>query len=139
MNTDIITHDKSSSSDKWFIDRIVEQVVQKKEVIVTSLERVLDSIPKFKDEIIHYVKIDTQGSDINVAKSLGKYINKTMFIQLECVTSHDPKKVLYKGQQLFENDVDDMNLLGFKIVGMEDYSGFASPEGDVLFINQDCL
>ena len=139
MNTDIITHDRTSSKDKWFIDRIIEQVIQKKEVVVTSLERILNDITKFKEEFVHYVKIDTQGNDINVAKSLGKYLQKTIFIQLECVTSHDPKKVLYKGQQLFENDVDDMRLLGFTLMNIEDYSGFASPEGDVLFVNNDCL
>lgn len=139
MNTDIITHDRASSKDKWFIDRVIEEVVQKKEVVVTSLERVLNDIPKFEKEFVHYVKIDTQGNDINVARSLGKYLRKTMFIQLECVTSHDPKKVLYKGQQLLENDIDDMRLLGFSLMNVEDYSGFASPEGDALFVNNDCL
>lgn len=138
MNVDIITHERGDNQ-KWFIDRIIEQVVQKKEVVVTSLEKVLDAIPKFQTEPVHYVKIDTQGNDINVAKSLGKYIGNTMFIQLECVTSHDPKKVLYKGQQLLENDIDDMRILGFTMINMEDYSGFASPEGDVLFINNNCL
>jgi hypothetical protein len=138
MNTDIITHEKGND-EKWFIDRIVEQVVLKKEVVVTSLERVCDTISNFKDDIIHYVKVDTQGNDIKVAKSLGKYLSKTMFIQLECVTSHNPKKVLYKGQQLLEHDIDDMRLLGFTMMNMEDYAGFASPEGDVLFVNNNCL
>jgi len=138
MNTDIITHERGNT-EKWFIDRIIEEVVLKKEVTVTSLEKVFDNIPHLKDEIIHYVKVDTQGNDIKVAKGIRKYLNRVMFIQLECVTSHDPKKVLYKGQQLYENDVDDMRILGFKPMNMEDYSGFASPEGDVLFVNQDCL
>ena len=140
MNTDIITHDTNKRQGKWFIDRVIEQVVCKKEVTVTSLEKVLDTLAfKIDRDIIHYVKIDTQGNDIKVARSLGKYLTNTMYIQLECVTSHDPKKVLYKGQQLLENDIDDMRLLGFTLVNMEDYSGFASPEGDVLFINNQCL
>lgn len=142
MNTDIITHDRNDKNNKWFIDRVIEQVVKKKEVTVTSLKSILDWIPKFNcnvDNLIHYVKIDTQGNDINVVRSLGPYLATTMFIQLECVTSHDPKKVLYKGQQLLENDIDDMRILGFSMVSMEDYSSFASPEGDVLFVNNNCL
>ena len=142
MNTDIITHDKKDKNEKWFIDRVIEEVVQKKEVTVTSLKSILNSIPKFNadvDNLIHYVKIDTQGNDINVVRSMGPYLNTTIFIQLECVTSHDPKKVLYKGQQLLENDIDDMKLLGFSVVNIEDHSGFASPEGDVLFVNDKCL
>lgn len=140
MNTDIISHDRSQK-DKWFIDRNIETVVLKKEVTVTSLEKILDNIPKFQDisTLIDYVKIDTQGNDIKVAKSLGKYLQRTMFIQLECITSHDPKMVLYKGQQLLENDIDDMKLMGFEMIGIEDHSSFASPEGDVLFINENCL
>jgi len=140
MNTDIITHNRNEINGKWFIDRVIEQVVCKKEVTVTSLEKVLDNLSFRNDrDIIHYVKVDTQGNDIKVAKSLGKYLPNTIFIQLESVTSHDSKNVLYKGQQLLENDIDDMRLLGFTLISIEDYSGFASPEGDVLFINNQCL
>ncbi len=140
MNTDIITHNKDEKKDKWFIDRVIEEVKCKKEVTVTSLERVINNL-NFKNDkdVIHCVKIDTQGNDIKVARSLGSWLPNTMFIQLESVTSHDPKKVLYKGQQLLENDIDDMRLLGFSPCSIEDYSGFASPEGDVLFINNLCL
>lgn len=50
---------------------------------VKRLDDVLDA--EFKDDIvIKFIKIDTEGNDTNVIKSIGKYLRQTMYIIFEC-------------------------------------------------------
>ena len=136
MNSNIVTHNKNDTN-KWYVDRIIENKKSEREVIVTSLKLIADSIPKFQTEPIHFVKIDTQGTDIRVAKSLGEYLENTMFIQLECITSGNQNLILYKGQHLLDQDIKDMDNLGFKLYDLIDYKTMGlAPEGDVVFINK---
>jgi len=145
MNMDILTGDNSEYDKKWYIGKTKEQLTivreQKttvRDVNVTSLHSVLSYIPRFKNDLIHFVKIDTQGNDINVVKSMKEYRDKTMFIQMECVSSHNKDIVLYKGQQLMEDDIKDMDELGFTVYDFVDYSinKNAPPEADVVFYNK---
>jgi FkbM family methyltransferase len=52
-------------------------------VDVKRLDNVLDA--EFKEDIIiKFIKIDTEGNDSNVIKSLGRYLTKTKYIIFEC-------------------------------------------------------
>jgi len=54
-----------------------------------SLKAVLDRIQweKVDFDYIEYLKTDTQGNEIEVLKSMGKYLNKVVFIEIECDTN----------------------------------------------------
>ena len=135
MNTEIISHEDQESPSKWFVPWEIEQVVNETPVVVSSLENLLDQIEKPIDTI-HYLKVDSQGMDIKVVKSLRKYLEKTMFIQIESVISHSPDVVLYKGQQIMEQDIGSMYELGFILLDVIYHNpGFKVNEADVIFFN----
>ena len=148
MNMDILTGDVSEYDKKWFLGKSDEQTTMVKEqktlirnTSVSSLHSILSYIPQFKDELIHFVKIDTQGNDINVVRSMREFRDRTLFIQMECVSSHNKDIVLYKGQQIMEDDIKDMDELGFSVYDFVDYGAnkTAGPEADVVFYNRNLV
>lgn len=54
------------------------------DVDIKRLDNILDEEFEDKDIVIKYIKIDTEGNDGNVIKSLGKYLFKTKYIIFEC-------------------------------------------------------
>jgi FkbM family methyltransferase len=136
MKDDIITHDVSerNAEDKWYIPRTINNIRESREVTVTSMKNILDTIPKFKDEYIHLLKVDVQGVDIRVIKSMKEYLDNTIFVMVEIVTSKNENVVLYEGQTTIENDVKIMDELGFVPYYTIDYA--PTPEADIIFINK---
>lgn len=134
MNTDVITH-KESETNKWFVPWEIEELIFVHPVLVDSLAHILDS---GREDIkrVHLLKVDAQGMDIEVVKSLKHYLPKTNLIQIESVTTHDPNIVLYEGQSILEKDIEDMQQLGFNVLGIN-YPNyvFKTNEADVVFIN----
>ena len=134
MKNEILTNNVAEKN-KWWCNVDIQSISDVKEVEVKSLKILLDEYPKFKNELIHLVKIDAQGVDIHVAKSLREYLDKTVFIILECVTSIDANVVLYDNQTIMTEDINTMNHLGFSVYKTLDYTSSGTPEADVLFIN----
>jgi hypothetical protein len=58
------------------------------------------------DKVISFLKIDTQGSDLDVVKSLGDYIKNFKSIQLECFSTKDE-------QSLYENESKCYEIIDF--------------------------
>jgi FkbM family methyltransferase len=136
MKDDIITHDinERNNEDKWYIPRNINNIKESKEVTVTSLKNILDTIPKFQTELIHLLKVDVQGVDIRVIKSMKEYLNNTIFVMVEIVTSKNKDVVLYEGQTTIEDDYIIMNELGFEPYHIIDYA--PTLEADIIFINK---
>jgi FkbM family methyltransferase len=136
MKDDVITHDinERNSEDKWYIPRTINNIRESKEVTVTSLKNILDTIPKFQTELIHLLKVDVQGVDIRVIKSMKEYLNNTIFVMVEIVTSKNKDVVLYEGQTTIEDDIKTMDELGFVPYHIIDYA--PTPEADIIFINK---
>lgn len=135
MNTEIITYDPKEWDTKWLAPWPIEKLSTTYEVPICSLKDALKDIPE--TDTIHFLKVDTQGMDIHVVESLGEKINKTYFIQLECVASHNSEIVLYKGQTIMEDDVLKMKELGFGVFS-EVYAA-SSPEVDIIFYNKNLV
>lgn len=138
MNIDKITHNRDEYENKWYVERHIEIATRVRQVQVCSFYDLFKNHPVVSNGPLHFVKIDTQGNDINVAKSMGEFLKKTWFVQLECVTSKNPDIVMYAGQGLMEQNVSDMEKLGF---GIYDYINYganrnAPPEADVVFYNK---
>jgi FkbM family methyltransferase len=62
---------------------------------------------------IDHLHIDTQGSDLNVMKGLGQYLNIVSEGKMEAGTSDD---VLYEGQNKLNDCIKFLLLNGFKVV-----------------------
>lgn len=135
MNTEIITYNPGEWNTKWLAPWPIEKLSSIYEVPICSLKDALKDIPA--TDVIHFLKIDAQGMDIHVVESLGEKLNNTYFVQLECVASHNPDIVLYKGQTIMEDDVLKMREFGFEIFSAEYYT--SSPEADVIFYNKNLV
>jgi FkbM family methyltransferase len=134
LKNEILTSNVAEK-DKWWCTTDIQTINTVVDVKVCSLKSILNDFPKFQNELIHIVKIDAQGIDIHVAKSLREYLDKTIFIILECVTSTDSNVVLYDDQTLIADDIKTMSSLGFSVYKTLDYTSTGTPEADVMFIN----
>lgn len=119
MNTKLITHDISEFDIKWYVDRNIETLQNTYMVPTDSL---FNMLKEFNFNVIDFVKIDTQGTDLDVLKSLGDMISKVRFIMIESITSHRKNLTLYEGQSIFEEDTEFLNNKGFNLISMENFA-----------------
>lgn len=91
--------------DFVFINEIEVKVITLKDFIIKN------EIPR-----IDYLKVDTQGSDLNVLKGLGDLLSIVVEGNLEAATQTD---VLYNGQNTQEQSIEFLENAGFEIVRIE--------------------
>lgn len=108
---------KPSSHHPHFIEDEVE-------VTVHSLEHVLDSIDWDRFEYIEHIKTDCEGKDWDVVKSIGKYLDKVVFISSEMTNnlhhwhgSGDPRQF-----------IEFMQNSGFGVISLGN--------GQIVFLNK---
>jgi len=65
---------------------------------------------------IDYLKIDTQGCDLNVLKGCGEFLSLVKEGTMEAAAIDD---VLYKGQNTKDESIKFLNEVGFEIIGFE--------------------
>ncbi len=96
---------------EWY-GRTDMNVTERVEVDVIRLDSFIEqhNIP-----VIDFLHIDTQGSDLNVLKGLGKYIS--IVIQGEMEAANKPN-ILYKGQNTKEECVEFLESNGFVITSI---------------------
>lgn len=73
----------TSSLYKPIVSRLKQKIKKKIKVPVFGLQYFLSKINWKKFEYIEFLKIDTQGNDINVLRSSGEYLKKILFVQAE--------------------------------------------------------
>jgi FkbM family methyltransferase len=73
---------------KYKIDRVIE-------VPVISLKCFLEIIPWNRFPFIEHIKIDTQGKDLSILKSIEGYLDKVAFINTESTTFNHYEKESY--------------------------------------------
>ena len=91
---------------------------------------------RLTDDIVHFLKIDAQGSDLDVFLSLDTFTPNCLFVQIETVYSNIPndrERCLYEGQSTFVEDRAALEAAGFRLLGI--YPFGVTPEADVLFVN----
>jgi hypothetical protein len=95
-------------------------------IITYSLEYILDKIGVSKDTNITHVKTDTQGTDFDVVKSLGKYLSQVASIKCEWNTwgQYTYESLEQQNGEIF---TEFMKNQGFEYVGAN--------EADVLYHN----
>lgn len=139
MKSNEVTHDFAERKNKWYVSFKIENL---KKILTTqtcTLEEIIDQ--HFLTESVSLIKIDAQGSDIDVVKSLGKYLNtdkvKFLFIELP---SRDI--VLYENQLDYQSSIQALNEFGFEVVHKHDFEilGYdgkpCSPESNVIMKNK---
>ena len=137
MKTEEVTHNKQEYDTKWYCPTPIQKVLKVEPVLVNSMSNILDTIDHFKTNKIHYLKIDAEGVDIRVVKSMKEYLKKTTFIQIETISSKNKSIKLFEGQTHIDEDIVSMKEMGFELFDMVDYSltSNLSPGADAVFIN----
>jgi hypothetical protein len=82
-------------------------------VPIFTLSDFFQILPLDSIDYIEYIKVDVQGTDLEVIKSGGKYISeKVVFVTME------PESETYSGStsNTLENMIDYMNSIGFKFI-----------------------
>ena len=88
------------------------EFLKSKVVRVEKLKKILKKINFKQFKYISFLKIDTQGNDLNVLKSAGIYLNKVLFIQTEYCTEGQYYGEINQKNQLksFENFLKKYNF-----------------------------
>ena len=87
------------------------------------------------DETLHFVKIDAQGSDLDVFRSLSELSDHCLFLRMEtvCPESSVPVPMLDEGQTTFVEDRAVPEAAGFRLFNIARFG--STPEADVTFVN----
>jgi FkbM family methyltransferase len=133
MNFENLTNKKDG--DGWYCRYNINRVGEKTIKAIT-LEQV---IKESNEDLIHFLKIDTQGNDIDVIKSGDESINKVLFIQMESCVAKNESQLMYKNQTTMQYDVEYMLSKNFKLIDYIDYSADAPPEANLFFVNQGLI
>uniref|UniRef100_A0A6C0J651 Methyltransferase FkbM domain-containing protein n=1 Tax=viral metagenome TaxID=1070528 RepID=A0A6C0J651_9ZZZZ len=95
--------------------KFITTVIDNKKVLTKKLNTIIET--HFDTDIIHILKIDCQGTDLNVLKSAGKYINNIMFIIMK--SNSDDKECLYKNSTKFSEDYNYLKSQNFELITKE--------------------
>lgn len=119
-----VSDDQASS----LYSKIGEQVG---EIDILNLNSIInDDIP---DDTIHFIKIDAEGKDLHIVKSLSeKVLARTKFIAIEC--PHDG--VRYDGESTKDECIQYFDTIGFDVFFCHDTNN-GSGISDVVFINRN--
>jgi FkbM family methyltransferase len=124
--------DKLNSEDGWYCGYEIKKI-KEIEVIVTTLKSIIEMT---NQKIIHFLKVDTQGNDINVIKSCEERIHDIMFIQMESCVAKNKNQIMYENQTTIDYDIEFMKSLDFEVLNIADHSGGAPPEANILLYNK---
>lgn len=85
-------------------------------------------------EILHLVKIDAQGRDFDVIKSMGRYLgNNCLFIHYETIIGDEQTPALHAGQTRFSQERKFLENAGFRLFNIGKF--ITTPEANVVFVN----
>lgn len=116
----------------WYCGYEIKKI-KEVEVVVTTLKSIIEMT---NEKIIHFLKIDTQGNDLNVVKSCEDRIHDIIFIQMESCVAKNENQIMYKNQTLIDDDIKFMKSLDFDVLNITDHSGGAPPEANILLYNK---
>ena len=105
--------------------RIVSEIIKVKQ---SRLDTILDNIEDKLD--IYYAKFDLQGADLDGIKSLGKYLKKVEYLELEL--SLDENMPFYENSSNMQEILDTLNNFGFEVIEFSSFPSSPLPEGELL-------
>ena len=116
----------TSSLLKPIENSLKQKIVKQIQIPVRKLSFFLKKLDYRQFKYIEFLKIDTQGNDLSVMKSCGKYLNKVCFIQAE-YWAYDA----YKGENTRETSFHLMN----KFMISKGFSLYYFTTTDAFFVN----
>jgi hypothetical protein len=139
MEPSSISHDPADiAQGKYFTPVVVERLEETLRVPTFRLDTLIRQYG-LANEVLHFVKIDAQGSDLNVFLSLGELTRNCLFLRIETVIPRAgaPARLLYEGQTTFAEDRAAIEAAGFRLLNVSHFG--VTPEADVTFVNTKLL
>lgn len=134
MDPSVVTHDPSQKGRLYYSPAPIERLEETIRTATFNLSTILQQYG-LADEVLHFVKIDAQGSDLDVFRSLGKLSARCLFLRLETVSPADGGSApgLYEGQTTFAEDRVVLEAAGFRLFNVARFG--STPEADATFVN----
>jgi FkbM family methyltransferase len=133
LRLDKLTNDRSQEG--WFCNHNITFQFQRDVKCIRASQLFREDPVIASAPIIHFVKIDTQGSDLNVIKSMDEFIPRVMFIQMESLVKKNASSQMYEEQGYSKEDIAYMVSQGFRVFDIKDHSEVSCPEADIIFFN----
>lgn len=137
INSEYITHD-NNQEDQFYLPENRIHVIKTEKIIKVNINKLSSIIKKIKieNDIIHFLKIDAQGQDLNVIKSCEEFTKNIMFIMIETTQPSITNGTLYKNSSTFKEDHEYLVSKNFELVCLETllYS-----DADALYYNKDLI
>lgn len=130
-----VTHDERESDTRFFHPAQIEGEKGNTVVKTIPLSQVIEKY--VVSPYVDLLKVDTQGTDLEVVLSAGPDLSRVLFLQIESILSEKPGQLLYDEQTTFSKDRAELEKRGFEVFNVAAFP--AGPEGDVLFVNKKLL
>lgn len=122
----------NTAYDNWVYDKFKIkklETIKENNIIVSRLDTLLE---KLNIKYVNFLHIDAQGEDLNIVKSLGRFVDNVKIIELECVA--EGFQPLYKNQPSYQETIKYMKEINFLEIKRE-YHKFIARELDITFRN----
>ena len=136
LKSENVSHSEDEKDEKFYHPIAIETERGTITVDVVPLAKVVED-NDLQDSVIHFLKIDVQGTDLGSFLSLDDYVGNVLFFQIESILSDKESHKLYEGQVLFEEEKRLLEKLGFRIFNVAPFP--AGPEADVMWVNTKLL
>ena len=138
LQTENLSTDLNDKNKFYYSQSILDKITQIQEVVevdVLNLDTLINE--ELPEGIVHFIKIDTEGKDLDIAKSLSDdTLGRTKFICIEC-----PNFISrFEGEANKQECVDYFESKNFKVFDFINYEEDLTnrqPMSDVVFINED--
>jgi FkbM family methyltransferase len=136
-----ISSDLDERDSKYYIRWAQNlKILREIEINVKSLKTILDEI-NFPGKI-HLLKIDAEGKDLDVVKSLGDHASRVIFVSLECSSHKNDSIKIFKNGCHINDVIPYMNSIGFEV--FENFDCEEDPNNltqmsDIVFVNKSLL
>jgi hypothetical protein len=119
----------------YYPQHIIDKIKNITETIEVDVYNLNDIIKQdISDNIIHFVKIDAEGNDMNIVKSIQSSLYKIKFICIEC-PNYIPR---FENEMIKDDFIKYFELNNFKVfnvVNAEDDPTNGQPSSDIVFVN----
>lgn len=136
INIDYISTTKNT--DTFYLPENRKNVIITDRVIKVNTKKLSTLIKDLKldNEIIHFLKIDAQGQDLNVIKSCEEYLKNVLFIMVETTMPTIENGTLYKDSSNFKQDNEFLEKNNFKLLRLEK---LLESDADALYYNNSLI
>jgi len=141
IRTDNFSSNLNDKNKFYYPQEIIDRLSKIDNQIIVNVYNLGDIIDRcFGERTIDFIKIDAEGKDLDIAKSLVNYLQRIRFIAIECA-SHENKNL-----EIFENgsnSIDAINFFknnNFEIFEITDYSkreNNLTQMSNIVFVNKN--